>query len=137
VAADVLPPIPQGVSSDGAGAPPAFAGAEKMHRPGVAIRLIVRLEDFSNDDGPDAQPEGKPAKTPGAKAISNLTSLQALQAVRRASGEFDANLDAQVQIAKKKASATRRARPTRRRRRRRAAPVATTSRSSCAWSRAT
>lgn len=101
---EVLPQTPQGVPADAAGSPPAFSGAEKTHRPGVAIRLIVRLEDFSNDDGPDAQQEGKPAKTPGARALGNLKGLQALQAVRRASGEFDPHLDAQVEIATKKAA---------------------------------
>lgn len=103
MAAQVTPPIPTGTPSD-PGAATASGGAEKVFRPAAAIRLVVRLEDFSNDDGDQAQPEGKPAKTPGARAISNLKSLQALQAVRRASGEFDPNLDAQVTIAQKKAA---------------------------------
>jgi len=99
VAVDVSPPISSGAPS-GATA----AGAEKIYRPAVAIRLMVRLEDFSNDDGEDAQQEAAPAKTPGDRAISSLRGLQALQAVRRASGEFDPQLDAQVQIAEKNAA---------------------------------
>lgn len=101
MALQVTPAVPTGVAADaGSGA----GSAEKMYRPAAAIRLIVRLEDFSNDDGDEAQSEGAPAKTPGGKAISNLKGLQALQAVRRASGEFDANLDAQVTVAQKKAA---------------------------------
>lgn len=99
MASSVTPPITTAVQTGAAG-----AGAEKLYRPAVAIRLIVRLEDFSNDDGDQAQEEGSPAKDPGHVAIANLNSLQALQAVRRASGEFDANLDAQVTIAQKKAA---------------------------------
>lgn len=102
MAPQVTPPIPVGAPTGA-----AAAGAEKLYRPAVAIRLLVRLEDFSNDDGAQAQPEGAPAKTPGDRAISSLRQLQSLQAVRRASGEFDPQLDAQVEIARKNTARAR------------------------------
>lgn len=86
-------------TSQGAG-----AGAKYVYRPGVVVRLTIRLEDWSNDDGAQAQAEGAPAKTAASRAISDAANLEAQQAVRRASGEFDPAADAQVTIAQKKAA---------------------------------
>lgn len=92
--------VPVGVSPEQTTRGPraAIAGGA-VYRPAAAIRLLVRLEDFSNADGPQAQSEGKPAKTATSRAVTTAASLRALQAVRRASGEFDEGLDAQVKIA--------------------------------------
>lgn len=85
-------------------AQPIGGSVKYVYRPGVIVRLTVRLEDWSNDDGALAQRESAPAKNPAAKVIEQAASLEALQAVRRASGEFDPAADAQVIAAKKKAA---------------------------------
>lgn len=82
----------------------ARQGARGTFRPAVALRLTVRLEDFTNDDGDQAQSEGAPVKSHTPKITEQADALQRLQAVRIASGEFDAKLDAQVALAKKKAA---------------------------------
>lgn len=73
--------------------------APGVYRVGCAVRLTIRLEDFTNDDGPDAQSETAPAKTPIDRAKASLAQQQSLQAVRRASQEFDLLADAQVKLA--------------------------------------
>lgn len=73
--------------------------AQGAYRVGWAVRLTIRLEDFSNADGPIAQSETKPAHTPAARKAEALAQQQALQAVRRASQEFDLLADAQVKLA--------------------------------------
>jgi len=98
--------VPTGVAPEDTTRVPRGVGGQvvgAVYRPAAAIRLTIRLEDWSNVDGPQAQQEAKPAKTQSARAIGQAASLRALQAVRRASGEFDANLDAQVLIADSKA----------------------------------
>lgn len=82
----------------------AGAGAKYVYRPGVIVRLTIRLEDWSNDDGTQAQTEGAPAKTAAARAIATAADLEGQQNVRRASGEFDPAADAQVTMAKKRAA---------------------------------
>jgi hypothetical protein len=79
--------------------------APNVFRSAVAVRLLVRLEDFSNDGGDQAQSEGKPAKKATSSAQDQLTQLQALQNVRRASGDTDPQLDAQVALQKRKVAA--------------------------------
>lgn len=81
---------------------PIGGSVKYVYRPGVIVRLTIRLDDWSNADGPQAQSETVPAKNPGARVIQEAASLQALQAVRRASGEFDPAADAQVITAQKK-----------------------------------
>jgi hypothetical protein len=83
---------------------PIGGSVKYVYRPGVIVRLTVRLEDWTNDDGVLAQSETKPAKNPAARVIATAASLSALQAVRRASGEFDPAADAQVIAAQKKAA---------------------------------
>ena len=100
MASPVTPATPTGVPGDSG--VPASGGAEKVYRPAYAIKLTIRLEDFTNDDGQFAQVESAPAKDPHARAVQNLQQMQALQAVRRASGDLDVNLDAQVEQATKK-----------------------------------
>jgi len=70
--------------------------AKYTYRPAVVVRLTVRLEDFSNDDGPDALQEGRPAKTAAARAAATAAFDAHLQAVRRASGERDLAADTAV-----------------------------------------
>lgn len=95
--------IPVGVSpaqtSQGAG-----AGVKYVYRPGVIARLTIRLEDWSNDDGAQAQAEGAPAKTAAARAIATAADLEGQQNVRRASGDFNPAADAQVTMAQKRAA---------------------------------
>lgn len=98
--------IAVGVAPSGNGTPPR-GGAPGTFRPGVALRLLVRLEDFSNDDGDQAQAEGTPAKTQSDKIIRSANDLVHLQAVRVASGEFDPQLDKDVALAKKRAARVR------------------------------
>lgn len=85
-------------------AKPIGGTAKNVYRPAVAVRLTIRLEDWGNEDGAQAQPEGKPAKRSTALVISKSASLTALQNVRRASGEFNPVADAQVEVAKRKAA---------------------------------
>lgn len=99
----LLPAIPQGLSPVDTSTPVTPA-VKNIYRPAALARLTIRLEDFSNDDGQQAQQEGRPAKTASARAIAGAASLSALQAVRRASGESDPTLDAQVTVAKAKAA---------------------------------
>jgi hypothetical protein len=99
----LLPAIPQGLSPVDTSTP-VGGTAKNVYRPAAVLRLTIRLEDFSNDDGPQAQSEGRPAKTASARAIAGAASLRSLQAVRRASGEVDPALDAQVTVANKKAA---------------------------------
>lgn len=94
-----LTPVPVGGNKTGS-APDVF-------RPGCAIRLLMRLEDFSNDDGPGAQREGLPVKEPHAKAAAELANLVGLQAVIRVSGDWDPAVDAQVEAARKKTAASK------------------------------
>lgn len=86
---------------------PIGGSVKYTYRPAVIVRLTLRLEDWSNDDGAQAQAEGKPAKNPATQVIATAASLQAQQNVRRASGEFDPAADAQVIAAQKKAARVR------------------------------
>lgn len=79
--------------------------AKYVYRPAVVVRLTIRLEDFSNEDGPDAQQEGNPAPTTVSKAATALAAAQALQAVRRVSGVLDLTADAGVATQKRRAAA--------------------------------
>jgi hypothetical protein len=80
--------------------PPLGGGsAPEVYRVMSVARLTVRLEDFTNDDGNLAQSETQPAHTPTGRAQQALADQQALQAVRRASNEFDVLADAQVKLA--------------------------------------
>lgn len=83
----------------GAAAPSATSSGDRVYRVGCAVRLTIRLEDFSNDDGPQAQSETVPAHTPANQKAAALAQQRALQAVRRASNEFDVVADAQVKLA--------------------------------------
>lgn len=94
---------PAGLSPDQLSKSPGGT-AKMVYRPAVAVRLTIRLEDWGNADGAEAQSETKPAKRSIAKVITRAASLKALQSVRRASGEFDPAADAQVTIAERKAS---------------------------------
>jgi hypothetical protein len=79
--------------------------AKNVYRPAVVARLTIRLEDFSNADGQDAQRESASVKTAASKTATALASAQALQAVRRASGVADIEADAQVSLQKRRAAA--------------------------------
>ncbi len=83
------------------GAQPATPSGSNAtaYRVGAVVRLTIRLEDFTNQDGPIAQSETRAAKTPAGQKASALAQQQALQAVRRASEEFDLIADAQVKLA--------------------------------------
>lgn len=97
------PTAPTGVSPAATARAPGVS-AKRVYRPACLVRLTVRLDDWSNDDGAQAQDEGKPAKAPGAKAVTEAARLTALQNVRRASGEHDAAADAQAEVARRKAA---------------------------------
>lgn len=103
---NALTAVPKGLSPSDVGTPPR-GGAQGTNRPGVALRLLVRLEDFTNDDGDQAQAEGTPAKSTSDKIIQAASDLAHLKAVRDASGEFDAQLDKEVVLSKARAARVR------------------------------
>lgn len=80
----------QGNISPAAAQLSALQGRVKhVYYPTAVLRLTVRLDDFSNEDGGTAQSEAEPA--PNARAESQVTSEEARQgaAEARALGDFD------------------------------------------------
>ena len=94
--------VPAGVAA--AAQVSAGRRAKYVYRPAVVVRLTIRLEDFNNDDGQDAQQEGQPAKTRASAQAAALASARALQAVRRASGVQDLAADASLKLQQQRAA---------------------------------
>ncbi len=98
----LLPTIPAGAT-----VLPRVGRLKSIYRPAVVCRLLVRLEDFSNADGPIAQSETNPAGDLVTLATIAVSNAQADQAARRAAGEEDRDADIQAILAEKNVSRAR------------------------------
>lgn len=95
MAIEPRPPIPPASSADGGTRIP---GAPRQYRPTMVLQFQIRLEDFSNEDGPNAVGGKVPLKQPRTSIQSEaLPGLEAAQAENRAAGRTDVALDVTVQ----------------------------------------
>lgn len=90
----LLPQIPTGAQVAERVGP-----VKNLFRAAAVARLLVRIEDFTNRDGPLAIRESEPSKTLVQLATSAVTDERAQRAQRRAAGETDVLADAQANLA--------------------------------------
>lgn len=101
MAIEPRPPIQPAESEDGG---TRIAGAPRQYRPTMVLQFQIRLEDFSNEDGPNAVGGRLPLKQPRFSTQTKaLPRLEAAQANNRAAGRTDVALDVTVQQERNKA----------------------------------
>lgn len=74
-------------------------GVPRSFRPSAILRMRVRLEDFSNEDGPNVVGRKMPLQSPRLLAQADADKRFVAQADRRASGDVDLAADVETQEA--------------------------------------